>query len=328
MSVRLFTSADGSAPVVNGTAGSLVNLLKKCLVDGYGAKTPPGGWECVASGNGQKAAFRSNAAGSSQIWLHADDSAPSTARFARCRAWETLSGLDANGDPASGSSGQFPTVAQQATCGVMKSATADTLSRPWVLVADSQAFYLAIDWVSHGAKYDLLFFGDALSLRANDVYGCMVAMNTNEAASSPETSSGHSRMNELMTSTNALQTTHWLARRYDQTGAAVNAGKWGDYLCANVATGTPRLGTGGFVYPNPADNSLLVAPIGLLEAGPTARGMMPGLYQPLHNGAVDTHVTIDSPAGLPGRTLFNLKTACTAAGNTSHVMFDVTGPWR
>lgn len=327
MSVRLFTSTDGSAPIVNGTVGSLVNLLKKCLVDGYGAKTPPGGWECLVSGNGQKGAFRLNAAGATQIWLHVDDSAPSTARFARCRAWETLNGLDANGDPAAGSSGQYPTVAQQATCGVMKSATADSLSRPWVLAADSQAFYLAIDWVSHGAKYDLNFFGDIMSLRSNDLYSCMIALNTNESAASPENSTGHSRMNELVNSL-ITHTTHWMARRYDQVGSAINVGKWGDYLCANAATGTPRLGTGGFLYPNSPDGSLLIAPLGVIEPGPCARGMMPGFYQPLHNGALDTHVTVNSPVGLPGRTLFNLKTACTVAGNISHVMFDITGPWR
>jgi hypothetical protein len=38
MTVRLYRSTDFGAPVLNGVAGALVNLLDKCLIDGFGAQ--------------------------------------------------------------------------------------------------------------------------------------------------------------------------------------------------------------------------------------------------------------------------------------------------
>ena len=38
MAVTIYTSDDAGAPVLDGTNGSLINLLDKCLVTGYGSK--------------------------------------------------------------------------------------------------------------------------------------------------------------------------------------------------------------------------------------------------------------------------------------------------
>lgn len=59
---RLFLSTDDDAPVVAGNdRGCLVNLLKKCLIEGYGSKLPVGGWTMpYADAEGHVGAFRND----------------------------------------------------------------------------------------------------------------------------------------------------------------------------------------------------------------------------------------------------------------------------
>ncbi len=40
--VNLYQSTDASAPILTGSAGSLVTLLDACLVNGYGTKAGRG----------------------------------------------------------------------------------------------------------------------------------------------------------------------------------------------------------------------------------------------------------------------------------------------
>jgi hypothetical protein len=42
MTVRIYRSTDGSAPVLTGQAGKLTDLLDAILVNGYGSKTAAG----------------------------------------------------------------------------------------------------------------------------------------------------------------------------------------------------------------------------------------------------------------------------------------------
>jgi len=60
---------DGNAPVHVGTAGSLVNLLEKCLVTGYGDKLPAGWTKDYANVENTIAAFRNNPATGTGFFL-------------------------------------------------------------------------------------------------------------------------------------------------------------------------------------------------------------------------------------------------------------------
>ncbi|MGE3907973.1 MAG: hypothetical protein AB7K36_01385, partial [Chloroflexota bacterium] len=57
---RIYRSTDSGAPVLTGQAGSLLNLLDKCLVDGYGSKAAAG-WSRPYTGT-NKTAYRNSVA--------------------------------------------------------------------------------------------------------------------------------------------------------------------------------------------------------------------------------------------------------------------------
>lgn len=58
MAVTKYMSSDSGAPIMNGTQGSLVNVLDAILVNGYGSKSPAG-WTKPFSGT-SKAVYRNS----------------------------------------------------------------------------------------------------------------------------------------------------------------------------------------------------------------------------------------------------------------------------
>ena len=63
MATRTYRSTDASAPVMEYSAGSLIDVLKACLVDGYGAM-PPAGWSYTTiDAPTNRAAFTQGAGG-------------------------------------------------------------------------------------------------------------------------------------------------------------------------------------------------------------------------------------------------------------------------
>ena len=107
MTVRFYSSSDAGAPAVRGnTPGDIINLLTKCLVDGYGAKAGAG-WTKPYTGT-NVAAFRQGA-GSNGMYLRIDDTSTEAGnRNARIVGYETMSDVN-TGAPQS-----FPTAAQRA----------------------------------------------------------------------------------------------------------------------------------------------------------------------------------------------------------------------
>lgn len=145
MTVRVYRSTDGSAPVLTGQAGSLVTLLDAVLVNGYGTKSAAG-WTKPYSGT-SKAVYRNNTTTGTGSYLRVDDNASSYFHRAYITGYETMSGVDTgtNAFPSSTTS--------QSAWG--KSATQDATARQWVIVADEFRFYIFVrtgesgsDWAS------------------------------------------------------------------------------------------------------------------------------------------------------------------------------------
>ncbi len=131
---RLYKSTDSGAPVLSGQAGSMVNLLQKCLVDGYGA-LPAAGWTRPFTGTNTAAFRNSVSAGGTGMYLRVVDTA---ATYATARAYSVMTTVSAGSN-----------VAPHATHlgnGVYwcKSLSADSTARAWWLVADELAFYLLL----------------------------------------------------------------------------------------------------------------------------------------------------------------------------------------
>lgn len=168
MAYTEYRSTDSGAPVLSGTAGSLIALLDACLVNGYGAKAAAG-WTKNYSGT-NKAVYRPSHG--SRFYLRVlDDGSDGAqgARLARVRGYESMSDVDTG-------TGEFPTDAQvSGGLYLGKSSTADSTARTWVVLADGKrAIVMIAHHASHTQSYTQAFFGDLGGASAADPYAAML----------------------------------------------------------------------------------------------------------------------------------------------------------
>lgn len=148
----IYKSSDIGAPVLNGISGSLLNVFKKCLVDGYGEKSPAG-WLMPYSASGAKSTVSDlithgafQMASGSKYWMHIiDDGSVGSTPVGR-EAYITGYRLMTSATGSSPGTGQFPDkeVADLTSPGyliVRKSLTLDATIRDWILIADDRTMY-------------------------------------------------------------------------------------------------------------------------------------------------------------------------------------------
>lgn len=175
----IYRSSDASAPVLTGTAGDLINLLDKCLVNGYGAKAAAG-WTRntgFAGNTTTRAVFRMGAG--NQFYLDVDDRGATgvltgaSGKEAAVRGYETMTDVSTGTNP-------FPTTAQlaAATANFRKSATADTVPRGWVLFADDRTFILCILDGDAANVYRFYYFGDFYSIKTGDGFRTLLSVRS------------------------------------------------------------------------------------------------------------------------------------------------------
>ncbi|BDD85921.1 hypothetical protein [Desulfofustis limnaeus] len=175
---RIFRWDDGNAPVLNGVAGSLINLLTKCLIDGYGDQLPVGGWTReFVNVEETKAVFRGNPLTGTGFFLRVDDT---IGDYASCNGLEVATDLDTG-------TGLFPS----AGIAFHKSGAANTTARKWVLAATDSFYYLFVYYHSttaddivasmssaNKAALSITFFGDFL--KENDEgFNCVFGVGRN-----------------------------------------------------------------------------------------------------------------------------------------------------
>lgn len=266
---EIYRSTDGSAPTLDGQAGSLVAVLDACLRTGYGSKTGAG-WTKPYTGT-NKAAFQQGAGSGFLLRIQDDGPGAATTQEARVRGYESMSDVDTG-------SGPFPTVAQQANgLFVRKSAAANGTARDWIVLADARTAYIAIkSEVASAASgnWYAWMFGDFFSLVPGDAYNCMIIARTTENSSS--VSSG-GRLGNLSAAV-APNQGHYAARGYAGTGGSIAVGKQGDAAKANGNTDN----YGVITFPNPADGGLYLSPIWIIENSNTVRGRMRGYWHQCH----------------------------------------------
>ena len=107
MTVTVYRSTDTSAPVLDNTVGSLINLLDKCLVSGYGSQTAAG-WSKPFTGT-NLAAFQQGVDGDRpQNLLRVDDT---YGAYVLVNGYETMSSISAG-------TNVFPSADQVSTTGL------------------------------------------------------------------------------------------------------------------------------------------------------------------------------------------------------------------
>lgn len=302
MTVRVYKSTDASAPVLNGTAGSLVALLDAVLVNGYGA-TAGSGWTKAFTGV-NLAAYRMGI-GTNLHYLRVDDTA---ATGGNILAYESMTAISTGTAP-------FPTATQSATgLYIVKSSLADATARAWVAVTTDRTLYLHInlDSDANSLNSNLTIFGQFTSNKTGDTYNTCLIANSTALYTSGESS-------QLAALASPLAG-HYIARSYTQLGASVATGKGSDSYKAENAT---YIGSGGLVYPSPVDGGLYLAPVWLTEAAIKAlRGTLTGLWNPLHLKPLAHLDTFSGTGSLAGKTFLALNVY-----NNAQVFLETSNTW-
>lgn len=293
MTWRVYRFDDASAPALTGQAGSVINILDACLVNGYGSRTAAG-WTKAFSGTNLAAYLQG--AGSAGFYARVDDTGATDARVI---GYETMSDINTG-------TNLFPTTAQ-ISGGVFarKSSSADAIRRPWLVVADAKRFYLWLGFlttttggfaVTISQAGSVLAFGDFISRMASDPFRCFIIGNPT-ANTSGNFSNHWSGTVDFVASPG-----HFIARASTTAIGSVQASKC--YSCPPVSRlVTTSMGSAGPDYPDPITGGLILSPLYLLEAGPLARGVLPGVLVPGHSFVNSSGNTFSgsTAGGLTGR---------------------------
>lgn len=254
------------------------------------AKMAPVGWTKAYSGTNKAAYARTDAAATAML-LRIDDS---PAQYPTLIMYETMSDID-TGTGAAPTSGTLYTA---------KSSTANSTARPWRLYADSRMLYLFVN--ADGSNWSGGFcFGDLETYASPDAYACCMVAH-------PSASYNY---NYLYIFANA--TASYLARSSSQAGAAVAAQRYSHLRTA----GGLGYNAQSWVDGDPVN----LWPVECWESvAMQARGLMPGLWNPVHNSNPPDGTIIVSPTRLTGHRLLVQQTS-----NASYrCALDLTGPWR
>jgi hypothetical protein len=315
MPTRVYRSTDPGAPVLRGSVGSLIAVLRACLVDGYGALAPAGWSMPYTDGQTppQRAHFRqaprtdwpqcdlqvddnitSSDSGWSTVWQYIADIA----------GWRAATGLGAGSGrfPADGSSARVP------------KGQDTTTARQWVIVANERGFLMwcgALDIRSNGYVF---FFGDLIPHVASDTLavGLLAA--------------GGDKFNgSLLVVGNA--------------GINVAAGSWtggssaGLTRVAPLFSGSGTYGTSGVLqWPNATDGKGYMNRLLLLESG-SLRAILPAFWVPLHNwvdaSGIQHLSEFTGSSNLSGRSFITIKSSVASPDQTSRyvVAFETSDTW-
>lgn len=254
------------------------------------AKRAPAGWTRAYNAT-HKAVFRADALAGTRLPLRVDDT---QTRFPVLGMYETMSDVDTG-------TGVSPAVGTLYTA---KSAIADASSRPWQVIADPRAVYVLIDAALIQRYSCGLFFGDVVSLLGADAYGCALIGHASGDIDSFALG--------LLNSASAAR----LARSRNQIAPDVPMQRRSHSLSGE------KLGGGGSEYISTLDGMMHLWQVECWENATVPRGMMPGLWNPIHPDTPGG-VLVENIPELPGRTL---KSVALTPGSTG--VFDLTGPWR
>lgn len=312
---RFYLSTDDGAPVVAGNdRTSMVRLLKKCLIDGYGSKTPAGGWTLpFVSAEGTQAAFRNDSVAGTGFFLGIDAAGTLMPYKYKCIGYEDMTGVAAGVFP-------FPRQAVELTASHNPSA----VPRPWVVVATGTwvlvvIYYNAtamltlagtppgkLNWQSSG-----FFFGDVERHLATDAYACMLSTIYSSMGF------GSTTIGSNASSTQTASDAYWFARRAG--GAGGSSGHYGflPHPCIGA-----RCGAQGPAYT--PQSGLLVGRLAFNDAAAwTLRGWLPEALVPLHPRPFEHLETVEIDGKTYRAVVFSAG-GYVSEGDLSEILFEAS----
>ena len=242
---------------------------------------------CVAHTGTNKAAYRRVDPLATAMVLRVDDT---TTTYARVKGYEAMTDVNTG-------SGAWPSAARY----LYKAANSTPVG--WAVIGDARAVYV---WTNSDDSWaESLFFGDALSYKAGDAYHALLI-----AATASSSYGGNIR---LLGSADGADWCRNLAQVATVGAARYSHGKSGNYL-----------GYEGNAWPAAADSGFHAWPVEVWDDTTAARGLMPGLWNPLHTGQPPHGTLIDAIPQLPGRVLQVRQDY----GANFRLALDLIGPWR
>lgn len=313
---REFSSTDAGAPVLTGQAGSLLAVIKACLVDGYGSR-PAAGWTFPYSGT-NKGVFRNavGSGGTGHYFRIADDATEAAgARVALLRGYVDMSDVD-TGVGAD----VMPAVSNYSTGGqICKSNTLDATARAWRIFADELTCYI---WTDPNAAFmhGIHGFGDFESVVPGDSFRSFVLHQYASWATGSGASRIHGPSRTGFATPTLVQSTGLSVMR-SYSGAAA-----GSILANNAPLGSQQAGygagySGGASAPIPtatnpgsSDRYFHRLPI-ISENG--IRGYMRGMYACLNDlRSLSQGATESGSSGLPMGSVLRLM-RCSSGNNAA-----------
>lgn len=258
----IFKSTDSGAPVLNSTNGTKIALLKACLIDGYGAKSPVGGWKILLNDSGLRAVFQGNRAtgGSGAVFSIRDLGEYNSGMTAGIRMFESISDFDAG----------FNGTAQR----YLVKAFGGVPTPPWTLVADDKFVFLTVN------NQYAYCFGDMVKFHSSDAYPAILF-----AASA---TTGVSILGQYNQSGDILRALETQIGPAGQNIMQMPGGVGYSYM------GNSTIGLSAWPY---YSQHVLDRPYLTSSANSGPRGFFPGLYVPYHYSTLLTNgntYTIDS----------------------------------
>ena len=280
MAVTTFRSTDASAPVLSGTAGSLVDLFDTCLVGSgtaYGA-LPKKGWTKPQTGTSKGVYTTVDGIGFLRVMHDGTQAGSGGLREAVVRGAEGATTVDALIDP-------FPLVADvsDTNCVWRVSTTVDATARPWVLVADANWFILTVEY--SGTLSDLYIFGRYSRTRSANSWPYIV--NTRDATTAADHRAGTACSGYVASVANARM---YAMRSADGVTKAPVAIFLTESSNSSIANGIPgRTGprfpdSDGIIFQSSPQLWINNGP-GATVAEPAPSGFFPNLWSPMHNTA-------------------------------------------
>lgn len=265
MGMIVYSSTDTSAPALGNSNGSLIAVLKACLVDGYGSKAAAG-WTRPYTGT-NLAAFKQGAGGNNRL-LRVFDGGNDSMGFRRIavRAYEAMTAISTG-------TGPFPTTTMISGNGpnfAYRSGSSASSALPWKVYANSKFFHLLVDSYPEvpGSQMAYMAFGRFVSYLGGDTYDdVLIASPQGDLGAWTGNAGGNPEI--------------WVAR--SDTGAS--GAKVATPICAERGVGE-GVGTEStrHTYPDRVRTALVQARVGLLVDG-QVRGHVPGLWDVLPGGA-------------------------------------------
>lgn len=329
--VHRFDSTMTGATSLDYNVGSLIAVVKSCLITGFGSEAPQGSWEVVYEVTG-RAAFRSTDPDSTGMCLYIDDSLVGSKTYARVNGYESMADID-TGTNIFGTYSGSPLF-------WMKTNNS-TGTRPWTLIANNSAFYLFVRWDNNASRTSFnegCFFGDVLSVLSTDLYRCAIIGSTIELPYPGGNGAYQTNFYNLtIDSATSISISNGsaVARNYLGTVGQMLFYKTAQGLANGTNAAMGGAASINTTYPDPVTGTARISPIGVCERNPGDsnfpgwfRGEMPGMYAPLHrlNPPGETLVT-EAPDAHNHDVLF-FKMGYGASTDIARVGIDITGPWE